>query len=345
MKVRDPGARPRSALALCVTALIAIAALASAQPLDPAFSRSRIEPMPDAVTAGEAFDLAFVVVNDGATTTYTRVTFDLPDDVLLADGVRGCDAQFERDSRDVVLEGSFERGVEHRCALSLVALPRRSTQASLSLRIFTPPDAYAGDVKVVAIDTPPAPAAVRVGGVGISAVGLGVLGWLSLTALAVLGSTLAGGRDRRGAAFAACVALGFLAYFAFMAWDDYRVLTAFRETRCEVMDAAVSVDSRRGSGAGRHDVVTFAPHFAVRYAGEQGPVAAVGFSTASRLRYTREDVVAVVDAMTSGGTAPCWYDPGDPRRVVLLRGFGGAYVFALIPAALIAVLAAFGWRR
>lgn len=32
-----------------------------------------------------------------------------------------------------------------------------------------------------------------------------------------------------------------------------------------------------------------------------------------------------------GATVPCWYDPADPTDVVVLRGFGGAYLFALFP--------------
>ena len=32
-----------------------------------------------------------------------------------------------------------------------------------------------------------------------------------------------------------------------------------------------------------------------------------------------------------GGTTPCWYDPADPLDVVVLNGFGGAYLFALLP--------------
>jgi hypothetical protein len=28
---------------------------------------------------------------------------------------------------------------------------------------------------------------------------------------------------------------------------------------------------------------------------------------------------------------PCWYNPDDPLEVIVLRGFGGAYLFALLP--------------
>ena len=34
---------------------------------------------------------------------------------------------------------------------------------------------------------------------------------------------------------------------------------------------------------------------------------------------------------TFGAQVPCWYDPADPRDVVVHRGFGGAYSLALLP--------------
>jgi hypothetical protein len=32
-----------------------------------------------------------------------------------------------------------------------------------------------------------------------------------------------------------------------------------------------------------------------------------------------------------GSTHRCWYDPQDPKTVVLVRGPGGAYVLGLLP--------------
>ena len=34
---------------------------------------------------------------------------------------------------------------------------------------------------------------------------------------------------------------------------------------------------------------------------------------------------------TVGAQVRCWYDPGNPPDVVIKRGFGGAYFFALMP--------------
>jgi hypothetical protein len=42
-------------------------------------------------------------------------------------------------------------------------------------------------------------------------------------------------------------------------------------------------------------------------------------------------VGSVFDRFAIGTDHPCWYDPQDQKTVVLARGPGGAYVFALMP--------------
>lgn len=342
-------ALPRAALLLSIAGALwagaGAPAHAQSQPLDPAFARSGFGAMAAEVTAGEPFDVTFVVANDGEPTTYTRAVVDLPTDVLLARRLEACGASFDAERRVIVLEGALAAGEERRCALSLLALPRRSTQASLALRLFTPPDRYAGDVRVVQIATPPAPAVARVGGVGVTAAGLAVTCWVVLLAGALALGAMRRGRGRFGAPVAVAISLGFLAYFAWMAWDDARVLMSFPEAACEVIDTTASVELHRGSGAGRHDSLSYAPHVAVRFDSPAGPVTAVGFSTASRLRYRRDDLEAVLSAMGTGRRVPCWYDAADPRRVVLVRGFGGAHAFALVPAMLLAVVVVLSRRR
>ena len=34
---------------------------------------------------------------------------------------------------------------------------------------------------------------------------------------------------------------------------------------------------------------------------------------------------------TVGNAVPCWFNPAEPRDVIVIRGFGGAYLFALLP--------------
>jgi hypothetical protein len=39
--------------------------------------------------------------------------------------------------------------------------------------------------------------------------------------------------------------------------------------------------------------------------------------------------------MADWATVPCWYDPANPTDVVVIPGFGGAYLFLLAPLALL----------
>jgi len=57
-----------------------------------------------------------------------------------------------------------------------------------------------------------------------------------------------------------------------------------------------------------------------------------GFDTGSRLGIGGQGGrTEELNAWTVGAGVPCWYDPADPLDVVVLRGFGGAYLFALLP--------------
>jgi hypothetical protein len=57
-----------------------------------------------------------------------------------------------------------------------------------------------------------------------------------------------------------------------------------------------------------------------------------GYTTGSALNFnTRAGAGSVFDRFAIGSTHLCWYDPQHPRTVVLARGPGGAYIFALLP--------------
>ena len=45
-----------------------------------------------------------------------------------------------------------------------------------------------------------------------------------------------------------------------------------------------------------------------------------------------------------GDRVPCWFDPDNVNDVIVVRGFGGAYVFAVLPLALLA-LGVYSLRR
>ena len=84
--------------------------------------------------------------------------------------------------------------------------------------------------------------------------------------------------------------------------------------------------------------------FAVRYPVDGVETFSTGYTTASAFNFnTRASAGSVFDRFAIGTTHPCWYDPQDPRTVVLVRGPGGAYVFALLPIPVL-LIGLSGWR-
>jgi hypothetical protein len=130
------------------------------------------------------------------------------------------------------------------------------------------------------------------------------------------------------------VVIGFLAVFADMAWTDYRALTEYREARCTVLDYRVSQNTRTTTDSSRRrsTFTSFSPVFALRYQVQGREIVASGFHTGSRLAWnTVASAEATLRQYEPGRQVPCWHDPTTPETVVLLRGFGGSYLFALLP--------------
>jgi len=344
----------RWALALLAGAILPMAAAsARAEGADPAFTRSGILDAPAVIVAGQAFTIGLRVRNDGDTTHYTRVTFAIPVDLFLAEPLPpDCFARFDAESRQLLYEGPIDGGQDWHCESRLIALPDASTHASFALNIQTPPDRWAGDTIGIEIVTPPAPAMITLtNGWGISRAGVLVLTFLGLwlVAAGLAWATTSEDADatallsRRlravSATSGAFVGIGFLMLFGVMAWEDWRVLSTYRETRCEIVDANFkhARASQTTRADGRPVEARFKPVFSLRHASDGESHHALGFSTDSRLSYTTGEVAALLAAHRHGDAATCWVDPEDPGKVVLARGFGGAYLFLPLPILLIAL--------
>ena len=135
-----------------------------------------------------------------------------------------------------------------------------------------------------------------------------------------------------GAWAATLIAIGFLLFFVALAHEDWRAYTDYRETRCTVFGSELaSFEHRSRSNDGQRDQ-SFKPVFAVRYPVDGVETFSTGYTTGSAFNFnTRAGTGSVFDRFATGTTHPCWYDPQDPRTVLLVRGPGGAYVFALLP--------------
>jgi hypothetical protein len=135
------------------------------------------------------------------------------------------------------------------------------------------------------------------------------------------------------------IAVGFLSIFAGMAYDDWRTVSAFQQSSCTILDSRIRVETSESSTStqGRRTTNTsYEPLLAMRYTADGREVIGTGYSTGSRLSIGRgASTIREADQFKIGAQVPCWFDPQDPARVMVLPGFGGAYFFALLPMLLL----------
>ena len=343
------------AVLLLATASVAVVRPASAAP---DFSKTTIAIEP--ASPREADLVTFVVTlrnagTDDAGAVY--VTLDWPLMGFLVDGTGLDGAEIDHEARRITLsQVPLPAGGERRIALRVLA-PRDSGGDTLSVALRmshfdSQTDHY--DRAMVTIDTRLADAGVPIGGVRVTRAGIvvlivlagGVLLWLGLRLAAAprppavraggLGALLASRVGPGSAAAAITVAIGFWVLFASMAWRDYQSLS-WPETTCTILGGRLSAQSTTRSstspatGAQRDDT-SYVPVLGLRYLVDGRETYSSGYDTGSRLGVGgRGGRTAELAQWTIGGTTPCWYAPADPLDVVVQRGFGGAYLFALFP--------------
>lgn len=84
---------------------------------------------------------------------------------------------------------------------------------------------------------------------------------------------------------------------------------------------------------------------ALKYTAGDREIISTGHETGTRLSIgTGESAAAEYAQWTLGAAVPCWFNPSDPRDAIVIRGFGGAYFFALIPLPVF-VFGVLGLRR
>lgn len=129
-----------------------------------------------------------------------------------------------------------------------------------------------------------------------------------------------------------CAAFAFM--FWMLLWPEWRANRQFAETTATIEDRTLGVGAASGDSG-----PTYRPEFRIRY-------------TIDGKTYTQDKVYAVtgiysddkqiaqatVDSFQVGQEYPCWYDPINPERVVLVRGYSGwLYLFLLIPLSFIVI--------
>jgi hypothetical protein len=303
--------------------------------------------------AGDVVRHVFTVTNTGTPATYASVSSSLRRGFLI--GVEGdcAPARFD-DGGDLAWHsGHFDAGATLRCTLTV--LTRRNaagTLANVITDIRVIPSGFLRVEAAAELRSERDPNAVRVGPVLMTRAGMVVTGLLAVFLLGIpiviasartkVGTPLASSATRTptgivvGAWAATVIAVGLLLFFVALAHEDWRAYADYRETRCTVFGSEIQSFENRSRSRDREQ--SYKPLFAVRYPVDGVETFSTGYTTSSSLSFnTRADTGSVFDRFAIGTTHPCWYDPQDPRTVVLARGPGGGYFFALLPMPVLAI--------
>ena len=320
----------------------------------PDFATSHGAVTPAAPIAGDVARYAIAVTNSGAAAAYARITSTLPNAYFIAAEGDCAQAPGARASGELVWrEGGLAAGETRRCTVTV--LTRREaagTIAGVTTEIRVPPSFYHRVEAAAELRSAPDPHAVRLGPVAATRAGLAVMALLAVYAagvpvvLARARRRQAPARDRLlaparmafGAWTAVMIAAGFLVYFAALGYGDWRAYNDYRRADCTVFGSAVQIfESEQRAGSPRA-TPSYQPLFAVRYAVDGVATYSAGYASPSALNFNSTAAARSIFARFAlGSSHPCWYDPQDPKTVLLVRGPGGAYVFALLPLPVLAL--------
>jgi len=323
----------KSAAALALTIVMA----GTVHAAEPDFSTSKTEYEPAPAIAGDVIQYTVTISNGGGDSTYSRVVTSLPRGYFIGTSGDCAKSPLDWEERRLVWhEGAFAAGSTKRCRIDLLSRRESAgTMAPLLTEITTPPASYFRSEAGPELATPADPAAVRIGGVSISQAGLvSITVLLAAVLSAVVLTRWAKRRNARlrpvlGAWFMVVVALGFLLFFLDLARDDIRSYRVYRETTCLVFDSAIRAFPGTGKSS---NASTYEPVVAVRYEASGVETYAAAYPPSSAVSRGRVGPSQrTLERFAVGSVHPCWYDPDDVRTVLVERGPGAAYFFALLP--------------
>jgi hypothetical protein len=350
---------PRICRAALLAALLAPAPAWAA----PDFSKTEILVSTEAPLEADIVTFTVVLRNTGADdagSVYFWAEWPLMGFLVDSEGFDG--AEVDPEARRLTLTLPLAAGGERRFVVRVLA-PRDSGGDALTLAIRAThfdSNTEHWDRKTVTVDSRLGSGGITLGGYRITPAGLATLGVLAGGALLWLVVSIRAGRSaaagpatgaaRTGggvlasrvgpasAVAAVTIAVGFWAVFGAMAWRDYQSLTSWPQTTCTILGGRLSAQATTrtsrtsGTAQGRTDETTYVPVLGLKYLANGLDTYSSGYDTGSRIgiggQGGRTDELS---RWAVGGTAPCWYNPADPLDVVVLNGFGGAYLFALLP--------------
>jgi uncharacterized repeat protein (TIGR01451 family) len=314
----------------------------------PDFTTSEITADPPVPLEGDVVTLQITVRNSGdAASEFTQIDLTLPPGAFFLDTTGLPDATYDRDAARVSGGVPIAAGAAHRFSVRLL-IPRDAggTRLSPMLRasnLSVGADSYTH--ASVDVGTRVSSGGIDIGGYRILPAGLVTLAVLAAFPLLKL---IFRGPGSSAPAFALTVAIGFWTLFGAMAVRDYQSLTTWPETTCTVRDSKLEQNtsgSTAPAGAGttaarrtsRSDSTSYKTLLALEYRVDGRQHFSSGFDTGSRLSIGGfGGAVEEFSRWPIGQTVPCWFDPAHPEDVVVIRGFGGAYLFALFPLPLFA---------
>jgi hypothetical protein len=282
------------------------------------------------------------VRNTGAESApHAEVLLALPMEGMFIDleGLEG--ATVDRDEKQITTTIDLPSGGERRFRVRMI-VPRDAggnrLNPDLQVRYL-----YRGVTfntgKPTDIDTARRDGGLPVAGVRIGAIEAALLAIIAL--YPALWFVLPRSQRNHGGVAAIVISSGFLVMFAALAWRDARTLTSWREAQCAIVDIRMRVETEasrlRTTQPRRAENRTYKPLLALEYPADGRNVISTGYETGTRVSIGRgESLLREYAQWKVGDRVPCWFNPDDVKDVVVIRGFGGAYFFAILPLALFA---------
>ena len=327
--------------------LVVTAILPGAVAAAPDFAQTTITAEPAKPLEGDVVTFSVAIRNSGdQDSPNTQVTITLPHEGMYVgfSGLEG--AAYDRDAR--AISGTLPIPVSGEARVSFRIVTLRDSGGHVLSPMVKVSNLYLGATDQIIhaeidIDTRPSTSGIPIGGVRIAPAGLALIVVLMLYPLLYV---LVGRRVGHGPVMAIVIAVGFGAIFAGLARRDWASLETWHETTCTIRDSrlregtASSTRPGTSTSAARRptgtDTTTYQNVLALEYVADGTSMVSSGFDTGSRL-----SIGGLGGALNEfsrwpiGQSVPCWFDPEHPEDVVVIRGFGGAYFFAMLPLPLL----------
>lgn len=308
-------------------------------------SQSTLTLSPKAPVEGDLIRYELRVRNTSATDIeYLEVRFDAPEAAHLI-STRGMDDPLlESDDRRATGHVKVAAGAEAVVHIEVLT-PRDAGGQSLTMRVrlgATQPLLEEWLNASVTLDDVFPEGGATLGAIRILPAALAVLAWMGGSILLFLILVVLSRRsgairpgEAAGATFTLMFALGLWAYYADMARRDHAILNEWTETPATVLsrrlDASSASSPSSGSTSSGRNQSRYAPELALRYQAGNATILSTGYDSGSALRRGgRAEREKELETWRPGATITAWYNPKDPRDVVVKRGYGGAYLFALL---------------